>query len=183
MLSIWGGMKIKGEGCIMEVEKVFIREDGTATIRCPTCRMEKVVSAERFRGKHNIKIKCKCKSVFGIQFEFRGKYRKETDLDGFFRKLLDEGRWGKIIWQSTTTESRSVNCKVKNVSVLGIGLTTFGNHRIKEGDHIKIEFTLDTPSASKIEKKAVVRGVKGNYIGCEFFETDKNDRDLAFYVL
>lgn len=167
----------------MQIEKVFVREEGTAAIRCPKCMMEKVVSAGKFRGKHKIKVKCTCESVFIVQFEFREKHRKETDLDGFIERLLEEGRWGKIIWQSTTANAQSVNCKIKNISVLGIGLTTFGKHDIKEGDHVKIEFTLDTPSASPIGKKAIVRGVKRNYIGCEFFETDKHDRQLGFYTL
>lgn len=167
----------------MEIQKVFMGEDGMATISCPSCRKEKIVSGAKLKGKHKFKIKCTCEEVFSVQIEFREKFRKETNLDGFIEKLSQDEKWGKIIWQSTTTNSHSVNCKIKNISVLGIGLTIFGTQKIEEGDHIKVEFILDTPSSPKIEKKAIVRSVRGDYIGCEFFEDDKYDPKLGFYLL
>jgi hypothetical protein len=167
----------------METQKILLGQDGTATIRCPKCRKGRVVSAAKLKGRHRFKVKCTCKSVFGIQLEFREKYRQDTNLDGFVEKLLQAERWGRIIWQSTITNSQSVNCKIRNISVLGVGLTTVGTHEIKEGDHIKVEFTLDTPASPKIVRNAIVRAVKDNYIGCEFFETDKYDPKLGFYLL
>jgi hypothetical protein len=167
----------------MESQKIFIRQDGTAAIRCPKCGKEKVFPAIELKGKHKYRVKCTCKAVFGIQLEFREKFRKETNLDGFVEKLSQDEKWDKIIWQSTTTNSHSVNCRIRNISVLGIGLATIGKKHIKAGDQIKVEFILDTPSTPKIIKKAIVRTVNDNYIGCEFLEADKHDQELGFYLL
>ena len=167
----------------MESQKIFIRQDGTAAMRCPKCGKEKVFPAIKLKGKHKYRAKCPCKAVFYIQLEFRGKFRKETNLDGFVEKLSQDEKWDKIIWQSTTTNSHSVNCKIRNISVIGIGLVTIGTHEIKEGDLLRVDFILDTPSTPRIKKKVIVRTVKDNYIGCEFFEKDKHDQELGFYLL
>jgi len=167
----------------MELQKIFIRQDGTAAIRCPKCGKEKLFPVVKLKGKHKCRVRCTCKAVFGIQLEFREKFRKETNLDGFVEKHSQEEKWDKIIWQSTTTDSHSVNCTIRNLSVLGIGLTTIGNKHIKVGDQIKVEFILDSPSTPRIRKNAIVRAVKDNYIGCEFYDTDKHDQELGFYLL
>jgi hypothetical protein len=46
-----------------------------------------------------------------------------------------------------------------------------------------VEFTLGTTASPTIEKNAIVRGVKGDYMGCEFFKDDMNDPRIGFYVL
>jgi len=164
-------------------QNIFVPEDGTVTIRCPYCLKEQLTYAKKFIGQHKFKVKCTCKAVFGIQLEFREKYRKETSLDAFIEIISKEEKWGKIMSDSLDTNPQSVNSKINNMSALGLGITVLGKNKIKKGDHIRIEFTLDNSVSSKIEKKAVVVRVQDNYIGCEFFQTDKYGRDLRFYFL
>ena len=72
---------------------------------------------------------------------------------------------------------------ILNISRNGVTLTTVHKHGIEVGDEIKVKFALDNSASTEIEKKARVKWVEGNYMGCEFFETDKNDLTLAFYLL
>ena len=48
---------------------------------------------------------------------------------------------------------------------------TAGTDRFNVGDELLILFTLDDNNDSLIEKKAIVRCVKQDYIGCEFFDS------------
>ena len=54
---------------------------------------------------------------------------------------------------------------------------------LNENDLIILRFTLDNSASSQIEKKAIVRSVKKNYAGCEFFGVDDYDRTIKFYLL
>ena len=167
----------------MEAQKIVIAHDGTAKIQCPNCNKAKVLPTTKLSGKDILKAKCSCKSVFPLRLEFRGKYRKETGLDGFFVKLFKKDNWGKIISQSTPTNSPPVNCKIKNISTNGVGLETSEKPNVKIGDLLKVEFTLDTSASPVIRKKVIVRGLKDNYIGCEFCDDEINESKIGSYVL
>jgi hypothetical protein len=167
----------------MEYQKVFIGQDAPAVIRCPYCRKKKIISGEKLIGKHRFKVKCTCESVFGVELNFRQKHRKKTDLDGYVVKLFHEKRRPELLYESETTGSSPLNCKIMSVSRTGIALTIVDKHGIKIGDDIKVKFTLDNSASTEIEKKAHVKWVKDNYMGCEFFDTDKHDLTLAFYFL
>lgn len=167
----------------MEFQKVFLRKDVTAVIQCSNCRKTKVVSAIKLIGKHRFKVKCSCGSVFGVELDFRQTYRKKADLDGYVVKLFSGKRQPQLLYESKTTDSNPLNCKIINISRNGISLTTVDKHGIGIGDDIKVKFTLDNSASTEIEKKAHVKWVKDNYIGCEFFETYKHDVTLAFYFL
>ena len=167
----------------MEFQKVFIRKDATALIHCPYCRKKKVISGVEFRGKHRLKVKCACESIFGVELDFRQKHRKKADLDGYVVKLFHEKRRPELLYESVTTGSNPLNCKIISISRNGITLTTVYKHGIVIGDDIEVKFTLDNSASTEIEKKAHVKWVKDNYMGCEFFGTDKHDLTLAFYFL
>jgi len=167
----------------MDFQKVFVRQDGTAVIQCPNCGKIKVVSAIKLIGKHRFKVKCTCGSTFGVEIDFRQTYRKKTDLDGYVVKLFSEKKQPQLLYESKTTDSNPLNCKIISISRNGMTLTTVDKHGIKIGDDIKVKFTLDNSASTEFEKKAHVKWVQDNYIGGEFFETYKHDVTLAFYFL
>jgi hypothetical protein len=167
----------------MEYQRIHVKEDGIAKILCPRCSKVWAVSEKKLKGKYRFQVRCDCDSTFQIELDNRGKHRRQTDLDAFVELINRPERWGKIISDSETVNPQSANSKIKNVSSIGIGLTLFKKHKIKEGDRIIIKFSLSKSELSRIEKKAIVRQVEDNYIGCEFFEEDKYDRRMAFYVL
>lgn len=58
--------------------------------------------------------------------------------------------------------------KVKNISVSGIGLEFTSDYHVHEGDRLELRFNLDDDKNSFVCKEAVVRKIKGNYVGAEF---------------
>lgn len=152
------------------MQKVYLRHNNTAVVKCPNCGIEKTVNAAKLkkRGK-SFKLRCTCRSVFRVSFEFRKAYRKRNNLEGYYATISESKQYGKM--------------RVEDISLLGIGFTTLHTNRLKKGDGINVEFTLDDKRHSKIEKNAVVRWVKDKHIGCQFTETDQYDKDLGFYLM
>ncbi len=150
--------------------KAHVRDDKTATIVCPSCGAAKHVAAEKFRNHtHTIKARCRCKEVLTVQFNFRRHYRKATNLPGTYIILSDEATGGGVI-------------HVRNVSRGGLGFTVSGRHNIKKGLIIGIEFNLNDKGMTLLRKKAVVKSLHDNYIGCEFTNRDELEKALGFYL-
>jgi len=168
---------------IMKFQKVFLKKDITTVIQCPKCRKTKVISAVKYIGNQRFKVKCSCGLVFGVELDFRQTYRKKSNLDGYVVKLFSGKRQPQLLYESKTTDSNPLNCKIISISKNGITLTTVDKHGIGIGDDIKVKFTLDNSASTEIEKRAHVKWVKNKLIGCEFFETYKNDVTLGFYFL
>lgn len=167
----------------MEYQRIHAPEEGTAKIFCPRCFNQWDASSKKLRGKHRFQVKCKCDWVFWVEFDIREKHRRQTELDAFVELVEKPEKWGKITSDSATTTPQSANSKISDISSIGIGITLFNDIKFKKGDRIKIEFTLYDSELSRIEKKAIVKRVEDNYIGCEFFAADKYDKRLRFYVL
>ena len=100
----------------MGIQNFFVDEDGKFEICCPRCEMRKVALAKDFIGKYKFQVKCKCKSVFGIQLDFRKKHRTKTNLDGFVEIILNKEKWGKIIsfFRRIADVAEEVNVKISN---------------------------------------------------------------------
>lgn len=170
----------------MDYQKVYRNEDKSIMIKCPFCMNERNISAEKIPSKYRFKVKCKCGSVFGIQVELRSKYRKEVNLTGIFMRPDQSDKWGKTLNESLETKIKKVNCRISDISMGGIGIRILDKleaGEVKKGDSLLVKFTLDNSASTKMEKKVTVRVVKGDYIGCEFFEAEKNDTKLKFYFL
>jgi len=144
---------------------------------------EKVVPFQNLSGKHRIKLRCKCKSVFGVQVEMRKKFRKEVHLDGRFINHYQDKRWGKTLSESQLTNIKPINCKVINLSLKGIAFLIPENVKVEERDHITITFILDNSASTQVEKETIVKSVIGTRVGCEFIDSDRGDSTLGFYFL
>jgi hypothetical protein len=166
----------------MEIRKISVGVDGKVSVTCPRCGKSESGPASLI-DKREMTIECKCKFVFGIQLEFRKRVRRETNLNGFIEGIPKEERWAKLIRQSRSPVEQSVNCKVMNLSRVGLGVSTIRKLLINKGDWVKIEFTLDDSASTRILKKGIVRVAEGNYLGCEFFDEEKNDPKIGFYLL
>ena len=153
-----------------EIQNIYVNEGGMAIVVCPHCGKTKTVNAARFKGrKEPLRIRCTCRSVIRVFFEFRRAYRKETNLDGCYTKLPTCEESGKML--------------VKNVSLTGIGFTTITKHDITKNDELEVKFTLDVVKRPEIKKRVVVRVVKDKYIGCEFEDRGRFDNELGFYLM
>lgn len=159
--------------------EVFVNQENMALFHCPHCGRMKHVSVLQFKNKkHSLQIKCACKETFKVDLNFRKKYRKTTDLDGYYCKIpVDEGLFaGK----------NKPNCKIVNISMGGIGLRLGHVHSLKLGDELLVDFTLDDKKQSHVQRKVLVRHVGENgYIGCEFSDSDQPvyEKTIGFYLM
>ena len=173
----------------MEAKKVFIRPDNTAMITCPKCQSTRTVSLDKIpQGKQFLKIKCSCATIFSVKLEFRKYYRKDTNLYGTLKLLTAKNPQNKKATDTGKTHyvctiDQPCDCKIVNVSKTGVGINMPGQHELEEGDTLLVEFILDDARKSNIEKKVVIRLVRGNFLGCEFFDVDEYDKALGFYLL
>jgi len=149
--------------------KTFVEND-RATIICPVCNMAKTVPVAAFRHKqHNIRARCKCGEIFSVHLDFRGHYRKQTNLSGTYeiKHQREKGR-GAI--------------HVIDISASGIRFTVSGVNPLQPGHLVSLAFELDDRKQTKINKLSVVRSVQGNTVGCEFVGNEPLERALAFYL-
>jgi hypothetical protein len=154
----------------METKKVYVNADGTANLMCPNCGTSKIANVKKFQNHRDpLKIRCKCASTFSVTFEFRRAHRKETNLRGHFCGLPACKNWHSMT--------------VTNISQTGIGFSTVISHDLTKGSEVKVKFKLDDAKQSEIEKDAIVRVVKDNYLGCEFKDTALFDKALGFYLM
>ena len=72
---------------------------------------------------------------------------------------------------------------VVNISRNGIGFQIDGSTQFKIGDELLILFTLDGTNDSLIEKRAVIRFAKKNYIGSEFLGSFPPGKALGAYLV
>jgi hypothetical protein len=154
----------------MEIQKIYVKQDGTTVVRCHNCGKSKTIDAAKLkrRGKP-LKLRCSCQAVFQIFFEFRGAHRKKSCPDGYYAKLSKMNEWLKM--------------RLNSISMNGIGFTTLNRNYLTKNDRLMVKIPLDGRKKSQIEKKAVVKWIQGRDIGCSFIDTDEYDKALGFYLM
>lgn len=149
--------------------KVYVREDNTATLVCPSCQAAKNIEVGRYRYKrHTFSVRCRCQKVFSIQLDFRRSYRKHTSLVGTY-ETISGGSGGGML-------------NINNISRTGLGFSVSGIHSIEKGQLLQIEFQLNDKKKSVLNKQAIVRRVSENSIGCEFKCNAEHDKALGFFL-
>lgn len=154
-------------------QKVYVSPEGLAVIRCPVCSFEKStrIDSSVIREKdirNNCTVRCTCQNTFAINLEFRRDFRKDSNFNGEFMHL--------------PTGNPRGNLTVVNISQNGIGLRIEGSTQFELGAEILILFTLDGSNDSLIEKRAVIRVAKQDYIGCEFLGSFPLGKTLGAYL-
>lgn len=155
--------------------KAYADENGLVTFVCQDCARVQKEQAQAYKGvKMPVRIQCKCGNVYEVEIEFRKFYRKETNLEGIYstaQKSSDWGRnWGNII--------------VIDLTMQGCKFETLKANLLNPYEEIEIEFYLKNDKNSLIKKRALVRYISQNYVGCEFIELPgSQDPDLGFYLM
>jgi hypothetical protein len=153
-----------------EIQKIYVKQDGVAVIKCPGCEAAKTLKVDKFKGpKHLLNVKCRCHNLFRVNLEFRKLYRKMAGFPGHY-VLLPE----KICRH---------HMMVVNISKGGFGLHISGDHRLTPGQKLQVSFALDDKQGSLIDRRVVVRLVKDNYVGCELVGDISHDKALGFYMM
>lgn len=164
----------------MDTLEVFVDQEDKALFNCPHCGIMKRASVANFRRKkHSLQVKCLCNQTFAAKLNFRKGYRKPTDLDGFFCRLVDRVR-------ISDAGRMPRNCRIVNLSRGGLGFRHETGVQFAVGDELMIDFRLDDRMQSHVERKLIVRHVGDHgYVGCEFSDLNQFDCDkiLGFYLM
>jgi hypothetical protein len=156
------------------VLKVYADKQGKAVFHCPHCGFVTNFDASAYRNRDSrIKIRCRCGENLTMLVEFREFYRRPVSLSG---KCFVH-RTGKVL-----------EMMVRDLSMSGLsfsldlpGQGEAGKY-IELGDEVTVQFRLDAPPGNAIERKAVVRNIRGESIGAKFSRSDY-DKELGFYLL
>jgi len=95
-------------------------------------------------------------------------YGKAVSLGGEFTRLK-------------TRESGHI--RVERLSIEAIGFRISKSHRIQINDFLDIQFILDDIKKSLVERRIVVREIKGNYINADFYNPPPYAANLGFYLM
>ncbi len=160
--------------------EIFVNQEDMALFSCPHCGKIKHVSVKKFKNiKHTLQVKCVCGETFTADLNFRKKYRKLTNLDGFYCRASE-------VKKEDDMSEMSRNCKIVNLSFGGLGLHPIDGRILQLGDELIIDFCLDDKKQSHMVRKVAVRHVEVNsYIGTEFIDGNQfiYDKILGFYLM
>jgi hypothetical protein len=157
------------------MDKVFIYRDHKAIIICPKCDKSKAVDVSEHVHTHEaVKLKnpCECGYVYNVLLERRNRHRKIVDIPGKYTHFIS----GRQLSEGSIA--------VTEITRAGLGLKLDENEieKFNIGDALFVEFHLDDESRSLIRKEAMIRNIRGLYIGAEFSSVDLYDRALGIYM-
>jgi len=163
------------------IQDLNVRKDKKVTLSCPDCLLVREISVDKYMGhKHFLTVNCPCGSTYGVNLNFRKHYRKDVSIGGYYTTDDADVGWA----DSGNVPTVPINCRIKNISMGGLGFTTLSRVRVQVGDTLKVKFTLDKVPPEIVEKEVIVRTIQDNYIGCEFTqESGYGDRTLGFYLM
>lgn len=159
----------------MTTQRIYTGGHDEVTLVCKECGGHKSIPVSSIKEYWKAyRVKCGCGFVFKVVFEPRITYRKMTDLFG----VCFRSGSGDILSEVTIT----------NLSKTGVGFilesTTIREGDVKEGDVLKLQFTLGGKVPSLIKARVIVRFLEGRNIGAEFFLPDMHTlKTIGFYLL
>jgi hypothetical protein len=161
-------------------KRVRVNRSDLAAITCPHCSSMKLISVNKFKGvKHTLKVKCTCANSFSVSLDFRGRYRKSTNIPAKYVRLdKDMKKMGQQLVPN-------LKCKVADLSLSGLALTISGSHDLQVGDDLMVEFFLDDTAKTHLKRRTIVRVIGSGFVGCQFDEVDSPayDKALGFYLM
>jgi len=143
-------------------------KDSMAMICCPACGFARKVDALKYRNTNKaLTVKCKCGETFKCSVDFRKSYRKRVNLAGEYTILKNQKK-GEML--------------VEDISLGGLGFNNMAHHSLENGDVLELKFRLDDPNRSELVRKVSVKIVKGHFVGTEFMEKNRFDKEIGFYL-
>ena len=157
------------------IEKVYMENNGSAVFKCLKCGKfwpMKVSKYESLDRKVIIRCKCPCGHSQTVLLERRQWFRKATNLPGQYIQLVS----GKKNNMGIMT--------VKDLSKDGLKAEINGNSTLifNISDMLLLKFWLDDKRKSLIEKNAVIKNLKSNYICSKFCFQNDYDKAFGFYL-
>lgn len=154
------------------MEKIFVEPGNTARITCPRCKKTRNKDVSRFKGHTHISIKCSCGNVSKIQLEYRGQYRKKTELRGYYKVVSRDGEPGESGVITVVDLSRNgLRMKFKETPL-----------SLDVGEVLNIRFYLDDQEQTLLKRDAVVQNIELPYAGAAFRRSSDTDNVIGFYL-
>ena len=75
------------------------------------------------------------------------------------------------------------NIMVLDISRTGLKIKILGEHTLKDGDWIEVEFRLDNSVQTLVKRMVNIKNVSGEYLGTSFSDTKHFDPIIGFYML
>ena len=147
-----------------------VNNNGECTISCPACRREKKTSVDGVAyGQHSLRVRCACTTIFKVQLDFRRHPRQPVNLKGRYETFHQH-------------HPSKGAMRVTDISQGGLRCYVGGGNRLQTGYVLVLDFRLNDKRNNPVQSRAVVRSVRSNIIGCEFFDQDRNNSYLALYL-
>lgn len=162
-----------------------LTKDKAIRFLCPHCYESKRIPTDRLKGEiRRLSVRCTCRHLLAVQVDWRQKSRRPTRLDGVYAGSAHSLEGVKAWDDDLVTGLRKVNCRIRDLSIKGLGFEPLGPHRLSPGQSIHVLFLLDNSARRLIQKEALVRVVRPEFVGCEFASADDAcDVTLGFYLL
>jgi len=156
-------------------DNVFIYKDNKAIVICPKCEKSKTIDvSEDIGSKYLVRLqpKCSCGYLYIVLLERRKRHRKIVNLPGTFIYSVSKEQVDKGLMT------------IQDITRAGLCFKLDANTKQKFniGDKFLLECHLDDKSRSLIKKEAIIRNIRGPFIGVEFSSVDLYDRALGLYM-
>ena len=150
--------------------QVSVNGDNNATFLCPHCNKPFCIPVSEYKGtKHSFTLRCSCNRHFHLLLNFRRYHRTKVIIVGEARNLTR----GNEAWTVMT---------LINLSMGGLRFKVLEPISMKEGDKIRVRFTLDSPQEVLIDKEVIVRNTGNNEYGGEFTSLTNQEDELKAYL-
>lgn len=145
-------------------QKITIDSLDTGLITCPRCGAQRILQlseCSRASGPVRIRYRCSCGHALGTVVEKKPGPAQDIHLAGTFlsRNRLDCS--GKMT--------------IKKLNSRGLTLKTNTDQKIPPGLTLMVEFVLDDPKQSLVQKEVRVLASKGRYLTAEFMSREHRD--------
>lgn len=140
----------------MKSVEIFVQDDLTATIECPSCKTSKRLSVAVYKNKkRTVKVRCLCRTIFLALLEFRRERRRRVNLKGTY----------KTYRQYTHCEGKML---ISDISKGGLMCQVSDYKGLEEGQILSLDYVLDDIGQRKINQLGIIRHTHGMKLGCEF---------------
>ncbi|MGE3540572.1 MAG: hypothetical protein AB7N91_24420 [Candidatus Tectimicrobiota bacterium] len=159
---------------ITDTMRVYLNEGRQGVITCLYCGQKRRINMSNYKDHHiggrALKVKCSvCGRIFHVRFDFRRYHRLSVQLVG------------KLLRLNTQEEIEAIT--VTSLSVGGIGFLLENPQEVQCGQRYGVSFHLDDAQHSLICEDILVKRIEGNFIGAEFYQSDKYNYELDFYIM
>ncbi len=154
--------------------RVYLNESRQGIIACMHCGQKRTVNMSNYKDNHiggkALKVKCShCGKTFNVKFDFRRYHRVNVNFPG------------KLVHVETKEEIATI--VIISLSVGGVGFLFEKNIELSNEDIYEVSFHLDDASHSYICEEVLIKRIHGRCVGAEFYQNDKYNYELDFYLM